>query len=121
MTQSTRDYVLPDGTLVAHGWTGLTSGSLLHIINESESGGTVGKNQPAAFCGEPSNASMVWSAVNSQGNTSGGSSSCNGWTDATNSGGGAQWGRTDQTSGSWTQNCSGGLCSWSCPIYCIGQ
>jgi hypothetical protein len=40
-TRATAPYTLLDGTVVAGGWAGLTSGSLQHAITMTEFGGTV--------------------------------------------------------------------------------
>jgi hypothetical protein len=39
LTHGTGPYVLVDGTVVANGWTGLTTGTLLHAIDLTEKGG----------------------------------------------------------------------------------
>jgi hypothetical protein len=43
-TRPTVDYVLPDMTVVAHGWTGLTTTDLLHPINLDENGVSVNQS-----------------------------------------------------------------------------
>ncbi|MCA9650965.1 MAG: hypothetical protein KC501_13700 [Myxococcales bacterium] len=114
MTPSAQPYVRPDGVQVAPNWAGLVDGSLDAPINVTETGGAVPIGNTT--CGGGGFAT-VWSATNTAGNTAGGSN-CSGWTSTA---GGSQWGRADQTSGSWTSWCSGGVCTWLSPIYCVQQ
>jgi hypothetical protein len=114
MTQSALPYVRPDGVQVAPNWAGLIDGTLDAPINVTETGGAVPiGNTSCAGGGFPT----VWSATSSTGATAGGSN-CSDWTSIA---GGSQWGRADVTDGSWTSWCSGGLCDWLSPIYCVQQ
>lgn len=99
------DYVLTDGTLVAKGWVGLTSGSLLHKINTTESGTasvllctwthttTTGASQPTAPCGD--------------------------WAFAT-SAYGSGLGNIGYSDAMWTQWATLS-CSYKCSFYCMEQ
>lgn len=114
MNQSMEAYVRPDGVQIAPNWAGLVDGSLDAPINVTEIGGAVPLGNTS--CGGGGFAT-VWSATFSNG-TSAGGSNCSGWTSTA---GGSQWGRATDTNGSWSSWCSGGLCSWLSPIYCVQQ
>jgi cysteine-rich repeat protein len=112
-TQSTTPYTLVDGTEIAPNWAGLIDGSLAAAINLTELGqpAPIG-NTSCAGGGNPT----VWSATTISGGLAG--ASCSNFTSTA---GGGLWGHAGQFSGSWTSWCSGGLCSWTSPIYCFQQ
>ena len=113
MTQSPDPYVRVDGVEVAPNWAGLVDGTLSAPINVTELGGPapIG-NTTCAGGGFPT----VWSATNSNGTSAG--NACANWTSTAGSG---LWGQADVTDSTWTNWCSGGICSWVSPIYCVEQ
>ncbi|MGB1013186.1 MAG: DUF4215 domain-containing protein [Nannocystaceae bacterium] len=113
-TQSAMPYIRPDGQMIANNWADLTDGNLLVQPNVTEQNTPVPiGNTSCAGGGFPT----VWSHTNANGNGLAGER-CGGWT---NTQGGASWGRADTTNGQWSSWCSGGLCSWLSPIYCVQQ
>jgi len=121
MTQSTLDYVLVDGTLIAHGWAGLTSGTLLHDIDLSELGGPPGTGSssllPPSVCGTA--AAFTYTNVNPNGTTAWTTTqNCSNWTTTSSN---SQFGSTVQTGQAWTDACEGGSCAWTVALYCIEQ
>jgi len=115
MTQSTVPYVRPDGAQIAPNWAGLIDGNLAVPINVTETGGPVPiGNTGCAGGGFPT----VWSATFANGTSPGVGTNCSDWTSVM---GGGQWGRADSTDSSWSAWCSGGICSWVSPIYCVQQ
>jgi hypothetical protein len=114
MTQSALPYVRPDGVQVAPNWAGLTDGNLDAPINVTELGGAVPIGNTTCGGG---GFTTVWSATSTSG-AYGGGSDCAAWTSTV---GGSSWGQATQTTASWTSWCSGGLCSWLSPIYCVQQ
>ncbi len=113
MTPSTTPYVRVDGVQVAPDWAGLIDGNLDAPINVTELGGPVPiGNTSCGGGGFPT----VWSSVSSNGTTLG--DACANWTSEAPS---SRWGRADETTGSWSSWCFGGVCNWISPIYCIQQ
>ena len=112
-TKSNTPYVRVDGVVIANNWNDLVDGTLLAPLNKTESNGAVPLgNTSCAGGGFPT----TWSGTSTNGTSQG--SFCGNWT---NTNGGSRWGRADQTNSSWTQWCSGGLCSWISPIMCFQQ
>jgi hypothetical protein len=113
MTQSVEPYVRVDGVEVAPNWAGLVDGTLAAPINVTETGGPapIG-NTSCAGGGFPT----VWSATNFNGASGG--NACANWTSTMGSG---LWGQANATDSTWTSWCSGGLCDWLSPIYCVEQ
>lgn len=113
-TQSTVPYVLVDGTKIADNWADLTDGNLAATISKTETGGAA----PQGSVGCPPGNPTVWSATTASGTLASAGLTCSNWS-STN--GGSYWGRTTATDSSFTAWCSGGICSWTAPIYCFQQ
>jgi hypothetical protein len=90
-------YVLVDGTIVANNWTDLTSGTLRHAIDMTETGGP----PPAttACAGAPG---AVWTDTTPQGALENVGSTCGDWADPT--GAMAVWGSTSFME-KWSDGC----------------
>jgi hypothetical protein len=88
LTHASVPYQLVDGSVIANNWTGLTSGTLLHTINLTETGGsppqgTTGCGPPTAWTdSQPSGAPFVVANFH-----------CSSWTSTT---GGSVWGFTSR-------------------------
>jgi hypothetical protein len=115
MTHFSGGYALVDGvTLVANGWSGLTSGSLLHPINLTEKRGAPPIGNTSCGTG---NAPTVWTDTSPLGVEQFPGDSCSSWTSTT---GGSEWGNANDPA-AWTSWCNGGSCAWLSAIYCIEQ
>jgi hypothetical protein len=109
-------YVLVDGiTVVANDWTQLTSGTLLHPINMTESGGL----PPVTFT-DCLTGTAVWTGTETNGGVSG-TATCADWTSSAPSGVQATWGDAKGTGPNWTRNCTKPRCAESAALYCIQQ
>jgi hypothetical protein len=109
-------FVLVDGvTLVTKGTSGLTSGTLLHAIDETETGHSA-PTSPTA-CGDTRLA--VWTGTESTGMGQA-SYNCQGWTSSAANADGVV-GFAQATNGSWTYGCSGMVCGGTASLYCIQQ
>jgi hypothetical protein len=111
-------YVLVNGAVVADDWADLTSGTLRHAINLTESGGTPPNG--AAPCQMPS----VWTATAATGDLDDRSDTCGDWTDP--QGTQSEWGTWTGQDGSWTVGCTGGnspqtACGTASALYCFQQ
>jgi len=102
-TQSTYDYQLLDGTVIANGWADLTDGIIDNFIDRDEN-----NNAVAAI--------NVWTNVQTNG-TYKGTTDCTGWTDTAGSG---EKGTTAQTDNRWTDAGSTN-CGSSNRLYCFEQ
>ena len=105
----TGSYVTRDGDVIAVGWDGLTSGSLLLPIED------------AAELGVSVTGKVVWTNTEPDGTINQPFLSCNNWTVTGDFGGGigansdvAQWTQLLGNDGVWT-------CSWKAHLYCIEQ
>ncbi|MBI5532878.1 MAG: hypothetical protein HY898_09200 [Deltaproteobacteria bacterium] len=96
-------YVLIDETPVAHGWAGLTSGTLLHPIDMA-----VNKSAWPNKC--------VWTGAKADGTP--GSSDCTGFT--TTSGNGTS-GSSSAIDSTWSISIPFDTCANKCQLYCIEQ
>jgi len=109
-------YVLVDGTKVASNWSGLTSGTLLHAIDETESGGAA----PAGTI----QAGAVWTNTNTDG-TKYSSTDCVDWTSPSGTVSSFHFGNASSSAGAWTLDTSssrtGNFCSDTAALYCISQ
>lgn len=107
-----------DGTTkVANNWADLIDGNLVATITKTELGGSVPLgNTSCAGGGFPT----VWSNTSTSGAQLSTSLSCSNWTNEGNNGG-SVWGRANDPGTSWTAWCSGGICSWTSPLYCFQQ
>jgi hypothetical protein len=112
---TTVPFVLVDGTTVALGTIGLTSATLAHAIDETETG-AVAPTTPSA-CG--SQALSVWTGTeyNGQGQAD---STCDSWTTSDPNASGVV-GFAQATTGAWTYGCSGSVCQGTASLYCIEQ
>jgi hypothetical protein len=104
--------------VVANGYAGLTSGTLLHAINltEKRTASPVGTTNCAG-----GGHATVWTDTFNTGAQflPGMNYHCSNWTD----GGGAtgsEWGDGNDPT-QWSAWCNGGICSWTSSIYCIEQ
>jgi hypothetical protein len=105
-TQSSRPYVLVDGTVVAANWAALTSSSLAHGISLDEDGNHVG--------------ATAWTATNNDG-TFAGSGDCADWVDGSGVSQGYVGSTTDTSS--WTTSATGqtAACNVAQHIFCFEQ
>lgn len=107
------DYVLVDGTLVAHGSAGLASGSLLHAIDRTEAGGM----PPVLTAACSAGGRGAWTDTAEDGSEKG--YDCGGWTFESVSIVG--WTGSPAAAGAtWTSSC-GIKCSEKASLYCIEQ
>ena len=109
-------YVKVDGVQVADNWMDLTDGTIDSPINTTETGG------PAPVGDMTCQLNSVWSNTLPSGAVFNANNSCNNWTSINV--GGAHWGYSTSTSGTWTSACSvgqNGFCFVSAPIYCFQQ
>lgn len=113
-TKSNQPYRRVDGVVVANNYNDLVDGSLAAPINKTEKNGAPPVGNTSCAGG---GFQTVWSATNTNGAWNN-AVACNHWTSTA---GGSYWGRADAQDGSWTSWCSGGLCSWLSPIYCVQQ
>src|SRR5207248_2371284 len=97
VTQSGVPYTLVDGTVVATNFTQLTSGTLLHAINKTQSNGAPPASD--AMC----NSTQVWTDTFSNG--TGDLSDCDEWTNSGTTTGTAILGDYTVTDGHWTYHC----------------
>jgi hypothetical protein len=116
LTHATVPYVRVDGVKVANDWNDLVDGSLQNPIAKTElnTSPPLG-NTPCAGGGYPT----VWTDTQTNGNLIYSGYTCSDWTST--SSGGSTWGQATQQNDAWTAWCSGGLCSWQSPIYCLQQ
>jgi hypothetical protein len=105
LTHAALPYQLVDGTVVAADWAELTSGTLLHPIDEDESGNT------------RSNA-FTWTDTTVQGGFSI-SYDCNGWTDSTSQMMG-EGGAAGDVDNGWSDG-FGSTCDLTNSLYCVEQ
>ncbi len=117
-THSTVPYTLVDGTtVVANDWSGLISGTLLHAIDKSESGGAPGKDNSGLSL--PTGVTLVWTSTKYDG-TLVPNTTCANWTSSSSSNP-SEWGRDDATDVNWSQWASSGSCGWLAPLMCFQQ
>ncbi len=95
-------FLTMDGFLIASNKADLTDGTLANSITRNEFSGTA-----AAF---------IWTGTLTNGTSGGGN--CSDWT---STGGSGMTGVTGSTSGSWTQNGGGSVCSAPSSLFCIEQ
>jgi hypothetical protein len=123
MTHPFVPYVLVTGVVVANGWDGLTSGTLLNPIDVDEKGG-----QPPAqaqACAQ-SSAAAVWTSTAPNGSlATTQAATCADWT-SSGSTNGAVLGFTNRSDVSWTDGCASQgagstICGSAAAVYCIEQ
>jgi hypothetical protein len=119
-TQSTAPYVLINGTVVANNWAGLTSGTLLHAINLTETGGAPPAPSPNIFPSEDN----VWSGTNANGTFDTNQASCQNWTSTSSNGGDSMGeGSATATNSTWSESHDwyGSPCPWTLALFCFQQ
>jgi hypothetical protein len=121
MTHPVEPYFLvDDATLVAASWTGLTSGALLHAIDQTETGGA--PTTTATLCG--GGVPIVYTDTAKGGGEQTAGSNCGNWSSSTATA--VTWGSAAATNASWTDDCVGSGVN-SCngvdlaSLYCIQQ
>jgi hypothetical protein len=102
----TGPYVLVDGTVVANGWSELTSGALEHAIDHDEFG--IALSAPQG----------VWTSTQVDGSGAS-NSSCSSWTSASSSSSGLA-GNTGFATPAWT-SAGAATCDSALALYCIQQ
>lgn len=119
LTHTTGDYKLPDGTVVAHGWSDLVDGELLHAIDHDEDG------KVHATDGSCMGQMGAWTATDFDGvlmppDANGIDYSCGGWADFHGRG---LLGRVQTTSQRWSNDGYGCamLCTTRAALYCFEQ
>jgi hypothetical protein len=125
LTHSTGPYVLTDNTTVASDWAGLTSGTLLHPIDLTETG--MSAPIPTINCGSTSVLPAAWTSTAPNGSLNGMRDTCTDWT--TNGPSyGAGLGVVGQTNSTWTAGCGSEssvntdpICASQASLYCIEQ
>lgn len=102
------NYVLTDGTSIAHAWADLIDSSLLHAINLNENG-------------QATSAQYVWTNTLQDGTIGNVNNlwNCFSWTSSEISYSGGR-GTTNSTTATWTNN-GAPSCSLNYPIYCFEQ
>lgn len=117
LTHSAQPYKLVTGETVANDWTGLTSGTLVHAIDTTESGAVIAEFAfenvwtNTAKSGESAHPSPDWT-----------SSSCQNWTyNGSTIGIGHVRGRIGASNFAWTENGAGNTCNAIYSIYCMQQ
>jgi len=125
MTHSTGHYVLVNGTQVASGWDGLTSGTLLHAIDLSELGSTPPTSTAGSNGGCDASTDTHFVYTNTYGSGTPkymvGSDNCSDWT-VVNMLSAGMTGHWNSAGSDWTAACYGGLtCKGSAAIYCVQQ
>jgi hypothetical protein len=111
-------YILVDGTIVANNWTDLTSGTLRHPIDLTESGGPPPKG--SAGCVSPA----AWSDTTNHGARAAALGACDDWVNPMASA--ASFGAIESTS-NWSDACmlvssaAMQVCGGTAPLYCFEQ
>ncbi len=120
---SSLPYVLVDGTVVAVGWVGLSSGELVHAIDQTEFGEEPTLTEALFFnCAYPGYNGGIFPAVftnvTADGSTQG-NNDCGGWSSIEGYGRFGIWAATDNRWTSWCQTLGG--CASSSHVYCVEQ
>lgn len=111
-THSPGRFVLTNGTVVANGWSGLTSGTLLAPINRTQTG-AIGP----AVTDSCNTIRSVWTGTFASG--TGSSQTCSDWTATTGTSG--MMGNYVATDSSWSFACTTTGCNIARPIICVEQ
>jgi hypothetical protein len=116
MSRSTGEYVLVNGSVVGLSYTDLTSGTIHHAINLTESGGA----PPTSTGASPD---LVWTDSSEDGTLFDAGLTCGDWTDATPVM--SCWGKSS-VQANWSLNTHGGNstaigCGSMNPLYCFEQ
>lgn len=113
MMHGTGDYVLVDGTVVAHGWDDLVDGQLEHSVNLDETGAAPSAGE-SAHC---MTGISAWTGTDFDGQFDPFENSCGHWDDSNSHG---LIGDTNETSRLWTVACSMS-CTELLSLYCVEQ
>lgn len=107
-TKATVPYTLVDGTVIADNWSDLTSGTLKHAINMTQSGSNI-----------TTTSARVWTYTSTDGTTSAGHPEwcCNSWSGTSGAG---IFGNASSTTSSWS-NVIYQSCSETARLYCFQQ
>jgi hypothetical protein len=117
LTQATGNYVLTTGQVVANGWTGLTTLTLLHAINVTEAKGAAPVG--TVKCGG-SPLTPVWTGADRTG-VPPQNGSCSDWGSTSTTPGGV-FGNADATNGAWSGACQlTTVCAQTAALYCVQQ
>jgi hypothetical protein len=123
LTHGTVPYVLVDHTVVANDWAGLTSGTLLHAIDLTETGGAPPYGTLyCSFGGISVWTNTVPSGAQPTGQPNGLPVDCAEWMSTSSDR--AFAGTASSTGPDWTANCSVSavaICAETAAIYCIQQ
>jgi hypothetical protein len=111
-----RPYRLVDGSVVADDWKALTSGTLRHAIDLTETGGAP---PMTASCSPLDSGALVWTDTSPDGSFGGEGYSCGDWTDAF--GDGSSLGLSSDALTSWTLHCVPIRCAANAALYCFEQ
>jgi len=115
LTHATGDYVLTNGQIVAHGWSGLTAGTLQHAIDRTETNGAAPVG--TVTCGG-SAITPVWTGSTSAGTTFD-NGSCANWSGGSS---GAIFGNALSTNFAWSGMCQlTTVCVSTAALYCVEQ
>ena len=114
LSHATVPYVLASGAVVANDWRDFTSGTLRHVIDETE--GDAPPPNAISAC----NPLVFWTATDERGAETG-SDDCNGWSDASDTRKATLGVLAEAGSTVWSSFCVQSECSTSAPIVCVEQ
>jgi hypothetical protein len=109
--------VLTNGTVVANGWSQLTSGTLLAPITRTQTG-ALGPTTATAQCGTTQS---VWTGTFSNGSGGAANITCSDWTSTVGQPDNGLFGDYSATDSDWTFVCTTTGCSTARPVYCVEQ
>jgi len=117
LTHAVGNYVLTNGEIVASGWSGLTTATLLHAIDVTETKGAAPVG--TVKCGGSSQV-PVWSGATNSG-IAVANGSCSNW-GSTSTSPGAAFGNADATNAAWSGMCQiVTVCPDTAALYCLEQ
>jgi hypothetical protein len=127
LAHATLPYLLVDGTMVAKDWNGLTSGRLIHAIDQTELGtAALGGTNTGCFY-DSAVGLLVWTNALPDGaiaNTNMTNSCGNNWNTAGPTDFGGPFGDVGllgATDAQWTDACQSARCENTSPLYCLEQ
>ena len=126
------NYVLVDGTVVASSWGDFIGGSLLHPIDQTETGGAptdpgAGFPDSCRGGGQPfwSNTTAAGAVASVSGDCDGTAGSAGGAGVRVDTMGGSVWGTSARTDVNWPNACgvttASGSCGWQASLLCVEQ
>ncbi len=128
LAHPTLPYLLVDGTMVAKDWSGLTSGLLMHAIDQTELGSAaLGGTNTGCFFDDGPIGLLVWTNALPNGaisNTNMTNSCGNNWNTAGPTDFGGPFGDAGllgATDAQWTDVCQAARCENTAPLYCLEQ